>query len=291
MICRQFFALLLCLTLLTACRQEKKYSNIVYPEGRYPYPNHVEEKSKDFPFYPLRDSMSVLDSSSAVWFGRITLPAYKEPNISLAPMGEEIFRFVAAAAQGSRIIITLKQHEITVKTNGEYPYTSPFPEVDTTKLNQLEKFHYDILMRWFPIPEKRSLETKPWRLHYLDSMTAVYPELLSTAYYFELSEKMLVPKKEKFVYTEEHISITKKQFNDWVALLNKSGYWQLPFTKECHFGHADGILYIMEASTKEKYNCVEWNSCPGDTSNFYKVCDSLAKLAHLEKHVQVFWAE
>ncbi len=277
--------------IIFGCNRSVNYSEIEYPSGGYNYPNQAIEKERGFYCYPIKDSMSVIDSFSKGYFGRFTAPSFKEPNMSLKPMGEDIFRFCIRNAFGSIIFIVLKQNEIIVKTNGEnYPYSNSFPDQDTLKLNDLERIHYNILGRWFPIQEKRKGRSL-YKQRYLDSITKLYPELLSTTYYEQLIDKTLIERKEKFTYTEKKTSITKKEFTEWVILLNKSGYWQLPIKTECDVAIADGQFYELEASTKEKYNYVSWISCPGDTSNFYKACDALIKLAKVEKASSPIWKE
>lgn len=273
------------LLLFFGCQQSEHYLDIKYPEGGYAYPKTINSRDSGFFFYPLIDSMSLVDSVGYTQRRRFVYSAFNEPNLSLRPNGEDLFRFYYSNSEGKILFVTVTQKEVVIKMNGkEYPYSSPHPAFDTMRLASLERLHYETLERWFPIQEAiaDTLSTKSryqlYQATYLDSLTKEYPELLSATYFMQLKEKCRVPVMPPFKYVEKHISITNAQFLQWVDLLNQSGYWEMPSddNSTCGAGAMDGYGFSLEANTAKKYNFVEWNSChnPNDSA-FRKVGDFL----------------
>ena len=86
---------------------------IKYPEGGYDYPTHIAAKDTAFYYLPLRKAFSRRDS-----FNRATnffpMSFFNEPNLSMGPGKEDVFRFIYAEALGGTIFIDLNvSHRLT----------------------------------------------------------------------------------------------------------------------------------------------------------------------------------
>jgi hypothetical protein len=98
------------------------------------------------------------------------------------------------------------------------------------------------------------------------------------------------PKATKFITFKR--SITPAEYQNFVDLLNASGYWEMPYKRECNVGVADGPAYLaLEANTPEKYNFVSGYVCPNDTIDFCKACQQLVRYAGLDKQFDLLWVE
>ena len=86
---------------------------IKYPEGGYDYPEHITARDTDFYYLPLKKILSRKDS-----FNRATnffpMSFFNEPNLSMGPGKEDVFRFIYAEALGGTIFIDLNvSHRLT----------------------------------------------------------------------------------------------------------------------------------------------------------------------------------
>jgi hypothetical protein len=90
---------------------------IKYPEGGYNYPITVTDSN--YYFYPLQKIFSRRDS---FWKGMmyISYKAFDEPNLSLAPANEDIFRLYFDGFEKRAVVITLTKHQITVKKRSKW---------------------------------------------------------------------------------------------------------------------------------------------------------------------------
>jgi hypothetical protein len=89
-------------------------------------------------------------------------------------------------------------------------------------------------------------------------------------------------------YTTQTKPISSKQYRAFIQLLNRSKYWQMPPVSPCD-DIADGDYFFLEANTPEKYNFVSGPSCPGDSSDYYKACETLIRYAGLGKKIHLIW--
>ena len=252
---------------------------IVYPDGGYDYPKHVEVKDTTFYFYPLKYIQSTKDSFETA-NSYSFLQGFNEYNLSLRPNDKPIFRLTYNGYPTA--IITLLPDEIIVKEFSGAWYQSP----DTTKLSSKEKFHVDILERFFPLNDT---SYKKWKKIYLDSLSAANPELLDPNYYKYLIEKTGVFSKNKIEYSLKKVPITKKTFVYLVNQINRSGYWQLPFENWCDNIPTDVFEFMLEANTPKKYNAVNSLSCPDDSTKYTKACQELIKYAQMDSVIKLIW--
>lgn len=275
---------LLVLIFLFGCKESKRDS---YPEGGFAYPTNINPRDSGFYFYPLVDSFHAADSASWVFTSRYTMPQYNEANISLRPQKQDVFRLTYTNAFGRTAFFTITQNEIVTKLNGkEHPYNSWFLGDDTMRLTPVERVDYEFF-RWFPLQDHldTSKDYNKKRFKYFDSLVKKRPQLLSTAYFVQLTEKVMLPITKKLEYIEKRQPISLKQYQDWISLLNHSGYWAMPFditNKES--GGADGTLIFLEANTFNQYKFVERNfDGLKQFSSFETVCDSLISLSGMKE--------
>jgi len=271
------FALIFFISLsaIISCNDDE----IVYPKGGYPYPKYVDAKDTTFYCYPLKNIKSTKDSFETANFYPF-LQEFDEYNLSLGPGDKPTFRLIYFD-MSTVAIITLKPEQIIVK---KLIKGSPGWH-DTLKLSQQERFHFDILERFFPLNDT---SYKTWKKAYLDSLSSAYPELLDPNYYQSLLDKSISAKK-KFQYSLKIIPITKKSFTSLVKQINESGYWKLPFDNWCEDVPTDASSFILESNTLQKYNIVQSVSCPDDTTNYIKACQELINYAGMEKEIELIW--
>jgi hypothetical protein len=231
------------------------------PNHGYPYPiSYMDKDSNDF-FFPLRSKLSKRDSLSysyQYWLYH----AFQEPNLSLRYIGTPTYRISYYEAFGRKSIISLSGKTLTVK---DVVSGSPYPDFDTTKLTGIEKQHYQLLLRRYPLDDT-SHNSKRFR-HYLDSIVTVYPELVNPAYYKKLIEKIIVKDSVPFVYSMTSVLLTDSQLKQFLDLLDKSGYWNLPYDIHCDDPPTDGEGFILEANTEHYYNAVGASSCSDSNSS------------------------
>jgi hypothetical protein len=254
---------------------------IIYPEGGYDYPKSLNNTDTSNYSFPIAHLIGAKDSFNASYYGHYWGQCYNEPNLSLQPFGKDIFRLTYETAFGDASIFTLTEDEIVIK---QPKSGSPYPEYDSTKLNELEKLHYSILQWNFPIKDTSHSIKSQKRL---DSLAKLYPKLVDPSYYKYLIDKSAIFKKEAFTYTTKRTRISKNKFYKIVTLINSSGFWKLPYRNKCDVDFTDGFGFILEANTARKYNIVNIN-CPYDKSDFVKACQELINAANLDKKIKVY---
>lgn len=91
----------------------------------------------------------------------------------------------------------------------------------------------------------------------------------------------MIKYKKPFQYTVRTIPLSAGVFDKWVALVNVSGYWELPYRNDCIAASTDGYGFMLEANTKEKYNMVSCSVCQNNTNTekLKKVCQQLLDYA------------
>jgi len=256
---------------------------IHYPEGGYDYPKHVEDTN--YYFYPLKSLFSERDSFRAA-YNYIYYQAFNEPNLSLKPAGEDIFRLSYEGFKDSPMIIILTKGKIVAKRG-------TFEEIDkedTNRLSQIENFHYRILHHSFPLQNRNyggNYQLKKNR----DSLIKLYPQLLDPAYFKYLIKKITVPNTH-YKYTFIERSIPYSEYYRLVLLINETGYWKMPFSLPCEQESTDGFGFSLEANTAKKYNFVGYGSCGNIDSmqkKFSAACQQIIKCAGLNNSIHVAW--
>jgi hypothetical protein len=258
-----------------------RYGNVEinYPKGGYDYPKNINSTDMNHYSYPIRNLMGTRDSFYSCYYGHYWGMAYKEPNISIKPQDEDMFRLIYETAFGGDVIFILTKNEIIVKQPKK---GSPYPEYDSTKLTAIQRDHYQLLKLRFPLEPgyKR-----------IDSLLKLYPKLNDPAYYRYLLDKSEILKKDTFTYAMKRVSVSRSLYLKLVRLMNASGYWELPYKINCDAGVADGYGFILEANTRSKYNYVGASSCPGDISKFREACQAIIDAAKVDKKITVIWKE
>lgn len=251
-------------------------SGIEYPEGGYDYPKQVADKDTNFYEYFRIDSVKGRDSM--VYANDYKFyKNFDEPNYSIKPFKEDIFRFSYSGFKSGINIITLSEKNITVKTAN--PIEDDRPE---QKLSAVEYLQYHTFMRWFPI--KESIKKEPTKKRYLDSLIALYPRLLDANYFQSLIDKSTV----HFTYTVKYIPLSKKDYLYLVGVINASGFWSMKDTAVCE-GGTDGDGYSLEANTKKKYKKVISQNCGLNGARLDSACQKLVDYAHMAKEIRLVW--
>ena len=280
---RNTFTLLFAVFLF-ACQSDNQ---LQFPEGGYPYREKTTSSDSSFYFVPIKDAISTRDSFYAAFYGYHFHQSFDEPNLSLQPPDKPIFRFTYENSYvGYGAVLTMTEKEIILK---EVKTGYPIPLRNQEMLNETEQNHYWFLWEHFPIPEYRqqNIKQKPWRVHYVDSITATSPKLLNPAYFLQLWDKTIDYGDEPFTYKQWQVPLTAKKFRHFVDIINNSGYWKMhPVTNNCpgEFTHPDG--FSLEAIVPSKYHIVNYTQCYNDTTRFAKACDELIKYAKLDESMK-----
>jgi hypothetical protein len=220
----------------------------------------------------------------------VLFAAVSEPNLSLRPLLTPVFRLYYTGYREGGLIITLTPTEITVK---RFDSLNQKYLTDTSRLDSLERWQITFFDKYFGTdrPNDTAIR-KQHRHHYIDSIEKKYPQLNDLSYYWQLIRKELVSDTGAFPYTMVKSPITTGEYHSFVNRLNASGYWQMPYKRECNEAIADGPAYLaLEANTPEKYNFVSGYVCPNDTIDFYKACQELVRYAKLDKEFGLLWID
>jgi len=256
-----------------------------HPPGGYPYSEAIRDMDTDYYFLSIRKFVPRKDSLLYV-NGNYEYRMFQEPNLSIGYLGQEEYRLTYGPALLYPTIIILTPRKIVVKqeTKG-LPY---FPENENL-LDSLERFHYRILQRRYPLDQYRG---KIERKRYYDSLIRVYPQLLSPAYFQHLIKKAIDPHAEPFAYYERTYPITDSQYRYLTNLIDSSGYWSLPYTLDCKPENmtTDGDGFTLEANTRDRYNIVSRPECAGDSGlALARACQQLVKYAHKDDSIHLFY--
>jgi hypothetical protein len=254
-------------------------SSIVrYPPGGYNYPDFVSKSDSDNYFLPIKNIVPRKDSLLYIQTHYL-YQSFDEPNLSIKPIGADRFRLFYGGGLNWPVVITLTPDEIVVKTCKS---GSPYPPEDLGQLTELERFHYRILEYRYPIDE--SLRRTVFKKN-LDSLINLYPQLRSPAYYSYLLNKAIARKNWHFVYAENRISISLRQFKYLVNLIDSAGYWTLPYSIGCSEVANDAGGFTLEANTATKYNVVTRVECADSAMKFAMACQELVNYAHMGNKV------
>ena len=244
--------------------------NIKYPDGGYDYPKKIEDSN--YYFYPFRDSFPKKDSPAKAT--DFLYCFFDEPNLSIGPKNEDIFRFFLLGFKQTPVIIVLKKNSLIVKK----ARTGEFFVKDTDRLTPLERLHYRILFN--PLHRNVYFELLSSKKS-VDSLSKLYPKLFDKEYRKYLSDKAAKVPNKLFKYTTVQKAIPYREFYRIVSLINKSGYWKLPMHLTSKEESSDGFEYILEANTAKKYNCVFADDF-NDEEDFKKACQELVACAGLD---------
>jgi len=198
-------------------------------------------------------------------------------------MPADVFRFVYGESLDPTIyIIRLMPTQMIIRIGAPtefYPY-----QPDTNVLDPLERRLERILEYNYPI-EDTSVHHSPRRRHFLDSMGRIYPQLYSPAYYMSVRKKEYPHDKPWYRFTMRTIPLKRGEFEHFVDLINKSGYWRLPIHLPSE-DVMDGSGYSLEANTAEQYNFVGTGGICQDTGRpFAKACQALVDFAGLRQKI------
>ncbi|MEO6232746.1 MAG: hypothetical protein ABJB11_17250 [Ferruginibacter sp.] len=264
--------------LLWGCNNPHKLPEIVFPEGGYDLPKHVDDKDSNFFCYPIKHIESANDSFHDAFYGHLLLSAFNEPNISTTSFDTPVFRFIFQCWTCPTIVITLTPTKIIVKKGDRVDYVKRADSL----LSGLENYHLEILEWNFPII-KSNTEIRQPRQRYLDSLINLYPKLTDPDYFNHLLNKVFIPSKTPFTYSTTNIPISFNQYAKIIDKLNESGYWEMPFNLPCNNSPMDAAGFTLEANTQTKYNIVKFGACgDGEFETFKKACRELVKLANID---------
>lgn len=270
---KKLFYIMLCF--FSACHS---VDEIVFPEGGYAYPVNVKASDTLFYRYPLKDSLTRRDSmweATSYFFYQ----PYKEPNLSIHPMDESIFRFVYASWLNPEIIITLTKKAIIMKSG----YLESAYIQDSSRLTPEENKDFIFLKNTFPLDTVNL--NRRGRAFY-DSVFHQNPRLNDVGYLLGLKRKITILSETPFKYSTQIVKISDQQYKELVDNINRSGFWKLPYTIPCKTYATDGGGLSLEANTTRKYNYVS-DDCPDGNTPIKKVWQKLISVAGLEKEIHL----
>lgn len=271
----RFHFLLVFVTIIVSCIQEPGHlvsGGYNYPDKQYPI------DTNDYS-HPIRDLLSTRDSFNYAYYEKFFHRSLNEPNLSIKPLGQPIYRLTYRSAFGDVAIVAIFNNRIVAKQLVE---GDPYPVYDSTKISPLERHFYEILYWNFPLENRIQAGRK-----YLDSLSKVYPQLLDPNYYKALLDKCLVPNKYPAVYTTKEFSISQSKYRSLLKCINSIGYWSMPFEIACRDISTDGYGVTLEANTPTKYNIVYRINCTKEEIPFLKLCQEIVNLANFKDHVYI----
>jgi hypothetical protein len=272
-------AIVVLLAFMLSCQ-----SGVKYPDGGYEYVKNYNMEDTGFYFLPVKDSFSTFDSFWIAFHGEFLYSKLGEPNLSLEPRPSDVYRLITYTEPKAPIIITISMNKVITKICHGYLTPCPF---DTTKLTSLEKRHFAILERRFPL-SKDDLPERSW--HYYDSFLQVHPELLNPRYYYSLLRKVYCD-NVGYLYTTDTVRITPKQFRTFSQTIDRLGYWKMPVKTGCDGSDCThSSPFLFEANTRSKYKYVSSISCCRDSLSlsFARICQAAVNLAGLKEKVSIY---
>lgn len=258
----QYLITLFCTSFFVSCDNEIKF-----PPGGYDYPAFLKENLKD--------------SFNQTYYVPYWCKAYDEPDLRTRSIGETTFRLIYQTTFDEEVVFTMTKNAIVIKKPLQ---GHPYPEFDSLVLNGLERYHFQILQRDFPIQEYAAHNKRKAKL---DSLANVYPQLLDPNYYKELLNKARRLNMPSFKYSIKRVPISDSKYRAIVEQINLSGYWSLPRHVECTGDYADGYGFGLEANTANKYNFVTLANCPEKAYAFSKACQAIIDASNLEEKIVI----
>ncbi|MDX2049044.1 MAG: hypothetical protein SFU87_19815 [Chitinophagaceae bacterium] len=270
---------LILLILVSAC-QHNKGADIYIPEGGYNFPKSFADKDTLLYIYPIKDIIPTRDSFQFSTYSEFLYKSFNEPNLSLRPTKELVYRLIYQPGfTGYVAILTLQDRKMIIK---ELESGNAMPYIESERLDSSEQEHLRLFRTYFPL---NKYSGKAWTKKYLDSMTKLYPELLAANYYRTLTIKAATWGSEPFSYNKREISLEKGKYDYFMNLISQSGYWKMkPIEHNCigEASHPDG--YVLEGATQKKYNFVDYTECLNDSSRFAKAVKELIEYSKLEEN-------
>ncbi|MFT3937137.1 MAG: hypothetical protein QM726_26230 [Chitinophagaceae bacterium] len=253
---------------------------IKYPPGGYDYLKDMPESDSDYYFLPIRKQIPLVDSmryANEKYFYR----SFSEPNLSLRPVGEDVFRLCVEGFKIKEVVISLTKKGLLVKQTKEDNEGSIYPAENYEQLTEIEKQHYFFLKKFFPFGKRTYTHG---RQLYIDSVIQSDARLLDVNYYRYLINKVIDKEVPAFEYTSKTIPLSVAQFRALADSINSSGYWQLQYHPESLEEVTDDWGFWLEANTKHKYNMVSSGTAKTKgTSKLKKVCQQIINYAQLGK--------
>ena len=134
---------------------------VEYPLKGYSYPAAVSAQDTTNYIFPLKDSLSTKDSLEYSDFCRLLLTAFGEPNLSIRPQPQAVYRLLYSSVMDRSVVITLREDQITIKEQTKGYGSANF---DTARLSEPERLHYLVLNEYFPLQEVQV----GWKKTYVD---------------------------------------------------------------------------------------------------------------------------
>lgn len=106
---------LLSLHFFISCNSDEE---IVYPQGGYSYLKKVAASDTNFYFLPIRNSISRRDSIN-ILIEKMIYTSFNEPNLSIAPPAEDVFRFYYTSLRSVQAVC--RNRSPTRVTRAGYP--------------------------------------------------------------------------------------------------------------------------------------------------------------------------
>ena len=264
------------MSLLFSCIHKSKTDDceklITFPPGGIDYPSVVNNEDIASGIYQIKDSLHTRDSFIAAYTSYHFLKSFDEVNLSIKPHPEILFRISYESFGDYPFVLTMSCNKMTLKigTTGDPSY----PTEDTNRLSETERLHYRLLGH-YPV---RLNNISPSRKAYLDSLLRIYPNLLSPSYHRYILEKSLNFDSLPFKYSKYEVNITEEKFLYFTDLINKSGFWDMPFRISYEPSPMDGGGYLLEANTPKKFKVVISSNCPEATKKLTEACQEMIEL-------------
>ena len=273
---------LLLLFCVTGCQ-----SSVTYPAGGYAYIKDVADSDSDYYFLPIRKLIPRADSM-AYDRTKYFFKSFDEPNISIKPADEDIFRLSIEGYGVKATVIRLTEDVLIVKQPKPDNKASIYPVENTDQLTETERQHYYFLNKFFPFGKRNYVAG---RQLYIDSMIHSYPKLAYAAYYRYLIAKVADKTVAPFEYTSKKIPLTANQFKTIADAINASGYWNLPYQPALlEEAGTDGWGFCLETNTSKQYNFV---ACNGDlktagTEHLKQACQQILRYAQITDEFKIW---
>ena len=254
----KFIPIVVLFVLIASC-------NTKLPDGHYDYSASAYK--------------SIADSFYTRLYRKQWCLAYDELDLSVKPLKQPVFRLVYETAFGEAAVFIVNKNELIIK---QPLMGNPYRTYDSLKLSGMERLHFRVLKRNFPIQE---MDSQNRRKPVVDSLAKIYPKLLDPNYYSYLLDKSFKPDSIPFKYSVKKVALSESKYNEIVNQINSSGYWELPRHVECDYDYTDGYGIILEANTPKKYKIVSIGICSEKALKFSKACQAIINVANLDKKI------
>jgi hypothetical protein len=253
---------------------------VTFTDEGYNYPAEIKPADSNFFWLPIRDSLSSLDSLHYTMNYVHYYKSWHEPNLSLRPMPEPVFRLSYDVMGATLYMIILMPEKLIVK---EWKSGHSFPGKKTEILTQEERQHLHYFQRYYPW-FKPEPNTTPSKNGYDKFLLSRYPQLNDVNYYIQLLKKSEDLGKENFVFTTRVTRISHETYSRLVNGINKSGFWTLPWKNFCEPMPMDGDGYMLEANTPKHFKVVVSSNCDSSShiGKFLRTINDLKKEAGIK---------